>query len=96
MRNLVPLCLILAGCATVPVAKIHLDEPSLPACLVEEPPQGGEATGRYEFAPPWLATLLTSIAQGRGAQATQEALGCASATAKSLREATTSIRLHNK
>ena len=85
--------MILAGCAAVPVAKIHLPEPPLPACLVEEPPTGGQPVGRYEFAPPWLATLTATIAQGR---ATQEALGCASATAKALREAVTAIRLQNK
>lgn len=96
VRNLVPFCLILAGCATVPVAKIHLPEPSLPACLVEEPPTGGEPVGRYEFAPVWMATLLDAIAQGRGSQATQEALGCASATAKALREAVVGIRLNNR
>lgn len=94
--NLVPVCLILAGCAAAPVAQIRLPEPPLPACLVEEPPRGGEAVGRYEFAPVWLAPLVASIAQGRGTQATQEALGCASETAKALREAVTVIRMNNQ
>lgn len=95
--SLVLLCLILAGCChQVPLAPIRLPEPALPTCLVEEAPKGGETVGRYEFAPPWLATLLATIAQGRSVQATQEALQCASETAKGLREAVGIIRTFNK
>lgn len=94
--NLVLLCLILAGCATAPIARIHLPEPSLPSCLVEGPRQGADPVGRYEFAPPWLATLLASIAQGRTVQATQDALQCASDTAKALREGVGIIRTFNR
>ena len=94
--SLALLFLISAGCASLQVAPVRLPDSPLPDCLVEEPPKGGEVVGRYEFAPPWLATLTASIAQGRAAQATQEALRCASEIAKSLREALTEIRLNNR
>ena len=98
-RFVMPLALgflLLPSCASLQVAPARLPEPSLPACLVEEPPKAGEPVGRYEFAPVWITTLLASIAQGRAAQATQEALRCASEIAKSLREALTEIRLNNR
>lgn len=88
--------MILAGCAAVPVAKIRLPEPKLPACIQEGTPAGGEAVGAYEFAPAWVWMLRVHIAQGKPDQALQEALGCASETAKALRESVSTIRLNNR
>lgn len=98
-RSVMPLalgCLLLVSCASLQVAPVRLPEPKLPACFQEGSPTGGDAVGAYEFAPTWVWMLRAYIAQGKGDQAIQEALGCASETAKSLREAVSTIRLNNR
>ena len=83
------------GCQGVS-KRIHLPDPGLPACIVEEPKAPGEAVGRFEFAQPWVDSLQAMISQGRATQAAQEAIKCASETAHRLRQATTAIRLNNQ
>jgi len=94
--SLALLLLLLPACASLQVAPVRLPEAKLPACFQEQAPIGGEAVGAYEFAPAWVWMLRAYIAQGKGDQALQEALGCASETAKALREAVTAIRLQNQ
>ena len=89
------LCLTLAGCAAVPVAKVHLPEPSLPACLIEETPGEGHAVGRYEFESGFLARVESLARQNIAGGAAQAALECASDTAKALRESIGVIRTFN-
>ena len=98
-RFVMPLALgslLLTSCARLQVAPVRLPEPKLPACIQEEAPAGGDSVGPYEFAPAWLWMLRAYIAQGKGNQALQEALMCASEIAKPLREAVTVIRLNNR
>ena len=93
---LVPWFLALTSCASLQVAPVRLDEPKVPACLTEETPKAGEAVGRLEFEPAWLGATVSLSRQGQTAEAVKRALDWASATAKSLREATTAIRLNNR
>ena len=93
---LVPLFLALGSCASLQVAPVRLDEPNLPACLVEQAPKAGEAVGRLEFEPAWLGATVALSRQGQTAEAVKRALECASATAKALREAVTAIKLNNR
>lgn len=87
---------LLATCARVPpVSRLQLPEPRLPACLVEGPPATGEAVGRYEFAPAFLARVEQFVADGIAGGAAQASLECASETARTLRQAVTAIRLNN-
>ena len=88
-------CLLLAGCATVPIAGVHLPEPALPACVGEEIPGEGDTVGRYFFAPAFISHLRELLAADNGPEATMEALRCASGTAKALREAVAVIRTVN-
>ena len=96
MMLLAPWFLALTSCASLQVAPVRLPESKLPACFQEQAPTGGEAVGAYEFAPAWVWMLRAYIAQGKVDQALQEALGCASETAQSLREDTTAIRMNNR
>ena len=91
-----PWFLALGSCASLQVAPVRLPEAKLPACFQEQAPTGGEAVGAYEFAPAWVWMLRAYIAQGKADQALQEALGCASETARALREAVTGIRMNNR
>ena len=88
--------LVLMSCASLQVAPVRLDEPKLPACLVEEAPKAGEAVGRLEFEPAWLGATVALSRQGQTAEAVKRALDCASATGKALREAMTGIRMNNR
>ena len=98
-RSVMPLALaslLLTSCASLQVAPVRLPEPKLPACIQEDANRLTEPVGAYEFAPAWVWMLRAYIAQGKSDQALQEALGCASETAKALRESVTAIRLQNK
>lgn len=73
----------------------NLPEPPLPACLREQTPERGAQVGALDWDPEWLAAVLTLSRQGRGVEATQRALECASGTARALREAVGTIRSNN-
>lgn len=73
----------------------HLPEPPLPECLREQTPERGARVGVLDWDPEWLASVLALSRQGRGAEATQQALGCASGAARALREALGTIRGNN-
>ena len=90
------LLLLLFGCASLQVAPARLPEPKLADCIQEEPLVGGEAVGVYKFSPTWVDGLKVLMTQGECTRALLEALGCASDTAKALREANTAIRLNNR
>ena len=87
--------LTLTSCNAAQGARLTLPEPSLPSCLIEHPAKEGEAVGRYEFAPQWLLRLGVNL-DTDPKQATRQALVCASDTARSLREAVSTIRLNNR
>ena len=90
-------CLFLMGsCASLQVAPVRLPEPKLADCIQEGPLVGGEAVGVYKFSPTWVDGLKVLMTQGECTRALLEALGCASDTAKALREANTAIRLNNR
>lgn len=84
--------LLLAGCASVPVAKVRLPEPPVPVCLVEEPKAKDEVVGRFEFEPGWVyKTLRQDTEKAR----MTEVFRCTSDVAKSLRESIAVIRTFN-
>src|SRR3972149_1135915 len=89
------LFLTLTSCNAAQGARLTLPEPSLPTCIQEDTPKEGEAVGRYEFAPQWLLRLGVNQAPAPK-QAPRQALVCASDTARSLREAVSTIRLNNR
>ena len=89
------LVLLLSACNAAQGARLTLPEPSLPTCIQEDTPKQGEAVGRYEFAPQWLLRLGVNL-DTDPKQATRQALVCASDTARSLREAVSTIRLNNR
>ncbi len=98
-KSVMPLALgflLLTSCASLQVAPVRLPEPKLPDCFQEDVNRLTEPVGAYEFSPAWVWMLRAYIAQGKPDQAIQEALGCASETARALREAVTVIRLQNK
>ena len=89
------LSLILTSCNAAQGARLHLPEPSLPACIIEKPAKDGEAVGVYDYAPLWLKRLGVNLATDQKS-ATLQALSCTSDTAKALREAVSTIRLNNR
>ncbi len=84
---------LISSCAAPLAARLHLPEPPLPSCLVEEAPQDRQFVGPLQFAPSW-------IEYARGLEdprdKTMAAMLCAAETAKSLREAVGTIRLNNR
>lgn len=85
--------LIWTGCQTVPVARLHLPEPPLPACLVEEAPEDRQAVGAFQFSPTWMV----QVAALQDKQERFKAMAaCAGDIAKALREGVGTIRLNNR
>lgn len=93
--SLALLSLILAGCARwIPApAPVRLPEPQLPACLVEEAPEGRQVVGVYQFSPSWIDSVRALDGPD---EKTRAALLCTVDTARVLREAVTAIRENNR
>lgn len=89
------LALLSLGCQGARLQTLHLPEPSLPTCLMEQPAKDGEAVGMYEFRAAWVATLQAK-ATSNPPDAIRQALVCASDVGKALREAVGTLRLNNR